>query len=42
LGKDEFGACQASARGGVVRVRVEGNRVMLGGKAVTVVRGELV
>jgi hypothetical protein len=32
---------QASARGGVVRVRVEGERVLLGGRAVTVARGEL-
>jgi PhzF family phenazine biosynthesis protein len=42
LGKTEFVAYQASARGGVVRVRVEGNRVKLGGQAVTVMRGELV
>ncbi len=41
LGKSEFLAFQASKRGGVVRVRVEGNRVRLGGQAVTVVRGEL-
>ena len=33
---------QASARGGVVRVRVAGDRVHLGGQAVTVLRGELV
>jgi len=31
---------QASARGGVVRVRLAGDRVILGGKAVTVLRGE--
>jgi PhzF family phenazine biosynthesis protein len=42
LGKDEMVAYQASARGGVVRVRVEGERVRLGGRAVTVLRGELV
>jgi PhzF family phenazine biosynthesis protein len=42
LGKDEFLAYQASARGGVVRVRVAGERVILGGQAVTVLRGELV
>ena len=42
LGKTEFVAYQASARGGVVRVRLEGNRVKLGGQAVTVMRGELV
>jgi PhzF family phenazine biosynthesis protein len=33
---------QASARGGVVLVRLEGDRVRLGGQAVTVMRGELV
>lgn len=42
LGKDELMAYQASARGGVVRVRVEPERVYLGGKAVTVMVGELV
>ena len=41
LGKNEFVAFQASARGGVVRVRVNGDRVILGGKAITVLRGEL-
>jgi PhzF family phenazine biosynthesis protein len=41
LGKAEFKAFQASARGGVVRVRVEGERVKLGGHAVTVFRGVL-
>jgi len=41
LHKDEFVAYQASLRGGVVRVRVAGNRVILGGQAVTVLRGEL-
>jgi len=42
LGKDEFVAYQASPRGGVVRVRVVGERVYLAGQAVTVLRGELV
>jgi PhzF family phenazine biosynthesis protein len=42
LGKDALLAYQASARGGVLRVRVEGDRVILGGQAVTVLRGELV
>jgi PhzF family phenazine biosynthesis protein len=42
LGKEEFLAYQASARGGVVRVRLAGERVCLGGRAVTVLRGELV
>jgi len=42
LGRTEFTAYQASARGGTVRVRVDGERVRLGGQAVTVLRGELV
>ena len=42
LGKAEFTAYQASARGGTVHVRVDGERVRLGGQAVTVLRGELV
>ena len=42
LGKQELTGFQASRRGGYVRVRHEGNRVKLGGKAVTVVRGTLV
>ncbi len=41
LGKSEFTAFQASARGGVVRVRLNGDRVVLGGQAVTVMTGEL-
>jgi len=41
LGKRQFTAWQASARGGVVRVRLSGDRVILGGQAVTVMRGEL-
>lgn len=41
LNKSAFVAYQASARGGVVQVRVAGDRVFLGGKAVTVLRGEL-
>jgi PhzF family phenazine biosynthesis protein len=41
LGKSEFTAYQASARGGVVRVRLSGERVILGGQAVTVMTGEL-
>jgi PhzF family phenazine biosynthesis protein len=40
LGKGEMVGYQASSRGGVVRVQVEGDRVMLGGQAVTVLRGE--
>lgn len=41
LGKSELVGYQASPRGGVVRVRVDGERVALGGQAVTVLRGEL-
>ncbi len=41
LGKTQMTGYQASARGGVVQVRVEGDRVFLGGRAVTIVRGEL-
>jgi predicted PhzF superfamily epimerase YddE/YHI9 len=41
LGKDEMTAYQASARGGVVRVNVIGDRVKLGGQAVTVLKGGL-
>ena len=41
LGKDDFVAYQASARGGVVRVGLRGDRVRLGGQAITVLRGEL-
>ena len=41
LGKSEFLAFQASARGGIVRVRVDDKRAYLGGKAVTVLKGEL-
>jgi PhzF family phenazine biosynthesis protein len=41
LGKTSFLAWQASARGGAVRVRLEGDRVKLGGQAVTVLQGQL-
>ena len=42
LGKNEMRAFQASARGGVLTVRLVGDRVHLLGQAVTVMRGELV
>jgi len=42
LGKTEMTGYQASARGGVVKVRLEGDRVVLMGQAVTVLRGELI
>jgi PhzF family phenazine biosynthesis protein len=41
LGRNELVGYQASARGGVVKVRLDGDRVHLGGQAVTVLRGEL-
>jgi PhzF family phenazine biosynthesis protein len=42
LGKNAMTGYQASVRGGVVRVRLAGDRVILGGQAVTVMHGELV
>lgn len=41
LHKNSFVAYQASARGGVVRVRVSSDRAILGGQAVTVAKGTL-
>jgi len=41
LGKTELVAHQVSARGGVLRLQLKGDRVILGGEAVTVWRGEL-
>jgi PhzF family phenazine biosynthesis protein len=41
LGRGDLRGCQASARGGMVRVQVRGERVLLGGQAVTVARGAL-
>jgi predicted PhzF superfamily epimerase YddE/YHI9 len=41
LGKPALVGYQASARGGKVRVEVQGDRVVLGGQAVTVVKGTL-
>jgi predicted PhzF superfamily epimerase YddE/YHI9 len=42
LGRDDLTGFQASARGGLVRVRPQGDRVQLGGRAVAVLRGQLV
>lgn len=42
IGRSALAGHQASARGGVVRVEARGARVMLAGKAKTVMRGELV
>ena len=41
LGRDRLIGFQASPRGGEVRVQPRGERVLLSGKAVTVLRGEL-
>jgi PhzF family phenazine biosynthesis protein len=41
LGRNRLLGYQASARGGTVRVELVGDRVRLGGHAVTVLRGEL-
>ncbi len=41
LGRDELAGFQASRRGGVVRTLLAGERVVLAGHAVTVLRGEL-
>ena len=42
LGKAEMVGYQASERGGIVRVARDRGRVKLSGRAVTVMRGELV
>ncbi len=41
LKRDEFTAYQASARGGIVKLTVVGDRVQLRGQAVTIMHGEL-
>jgi predicted PhzF superfamily epimerase YddE/YHI9 len=41
LGKAEMIAYQASARGGVVRIRLDEDRIILGGQAVTVMQAQL-
>ncbi len=41
LGRDQMVGFQASARGGVVHVRVNGDRIKLGGQAVTIFRAQL-
>jgi predicted PhzF superfamily epimerase YddE/YHI9 len=42
LGKASLSAVQVSSRGGVLRVGLKGDRVLIGGQAVTVLRAELV
>jgi predicted PhzF superfamily epimerase YddE/YHI9 len=41
LGREALVGYQASARGGLVAVRLRDDRVILGGRAVTVARGQL-
>jgi len=41
LGKTEMTAYQASSRGGVIKVRVAGDRILLSGQAVTTLEGVL-
>lgn len=41
FGKDSMTGYQGSARSGIVRVRLAGDRVLLGGHAITISRGEL-
>lgn len=41
LGRTELSGYQASERGGTVQTRLVGDRVLLGGSAVTVIRGEV-
>lgn len=42
LGRNPLSGLQVSARGGVVKVKNAGNRVLISGKAVSVLKGELV
>lgn len=42
LGKVEMTARQVSARGGLLRVRLAGERVLISGQALTVLKGELI
>jgi PhzF family phenazine biosynthesis protein len=41
LGRDSFSACQASAREGLLTVRLEGDRAILGGRCVSVIQGTM-
>ncbi|HQL88986.1 MAG TPA: PhzF family phenazine biosynthesis protein [Syntrophales bacterium] len=42
LGKTSLSALQVSARGGILRVGLKGDRVLIGGQAVTVLHAEMV
>ena len=41
LGKPELSAFQASERGGHLQLRLDGDRVHIGGNAITIKKGEL-
>jgi len=41
LGRESMTSYQASSRGGVLKVRLDGDRVRIAGRAITVIRGEL-
>ncbi|MGE5855277.1 MAG: PhzF family phenazine biosynthesis protein, partial [Syntrophaceae bacterium] len=41
LGRKSLRAYQASSRGGILRIGLKGDRVLIGGQAVTVMRGEI-
>ncbi|MBN2853333.1 MAG: PhzF family phenazine biosynthesis protein [Clostridia bacterium] len=41
LEKDSFTAYQASKRGGILKVQIEGERILVSGKAITVLKGSL-
>jgi PhzF family phenazine biosynthesis protein len=42
LGRDDLIGYQASPRGGFARTRCDGNRVLISGQAITVIKGELI
>lgn len=42
LNRNKFRACQISSRGGVLNITLKGDRTILSGQAVTVLKGELV
>ncbi|HEX7064016.1 MAG TPA: PhzF family phenazine biosynthesis protein [Bacillales bacterium] len=41
LGKSELAACQASERGGLLKLKVDGDHIYMSGQAVTVLEGNL-
>ena len=41
LGKTDFVAYQASSRGGILKVRLAGDRVLIAGRTVVVATGDL-